>query len=305
MTVGGQKVLGVGKCPASVGELCQGWWHGSEVLASFGIDWYATAVVTDGKDERSPFYLKAYRGMEKTLSYFSIDPNEIHRLKLTIESTIPRTKGMASSTADIASTIAATAAFFDKTISQREIFDLCIQIEPTDATVFEALSFIDFVEGAVLKSFQWHPEFSVLILEPEGICDTEVFQSNRDYDLLLAQSTAFSAVVNLLEEAVKKQSLVELGAVGVHSALLSQKFLKKPDLSILIDLYERGDILGCCVAHSGTVMGVLLPKSNQAPKSILAHFERCGMMKKYKIHFKQVTYTGVYGYRRLDDGTIL
>ncbi|MDT1903420.1 GHMP kinase, partial [Acinetobacter baumannii] len=47
--------MAVAQCPASCGELIQGWILGSEKLVSCPVDWYSTVEVETGvprKDER-------------------------------------------------------------------------------------------------------------------------------------------------------------------------------------------------------------------------------------------------------------
>ena len=95
-------------CPASCGELLQGWMNGGEKLISCPINWYSTVYVNEG--EPSPQERPRMRQMlQRVLSYFGESPRLAESMRIEFDSTIPVAKGLASSTADIAATAVANA----------------------------------------------------------------------------------------------------------------------------------------------------------------------------------------------------
>ena len=70
--------VAVAQCPASCGELIQGWILGSEKLVSCPVDWYSTVEVETGKprnDERPLSRAMVERAVDSSrfFSIYSID----------------------------------------------------------------------------------------------------------------------------------------------------------------------------------------------------------------------------------------
>lgn len=102
--------MAVAQCPASCGELIQGWILGSEKLVSCPVEWYSTVEVSSGSpltDERP-----LSRAMvDRLLQHWQYPAHLSQDIRIDVQSTIPVAKGMASSTADIAATAIATAHY--------------------------------------------------------------------------------------------------------------------------------------------------------------------------------------------------
>ena len=113
--------VAVAQCPASCGELIQGWILGSEKLVSCPVDWYSTVEVETGvprKDERP-----LSRAMvDQLLAHWGYPAALSQQIRITLHSTIPVAKGMASSTADIAVTSSTIVAILlpDRTAIVRQ-----------------------------------------------------------------------------------------------------------------------------------------------------------------------------------------
>lgn len=102
----------VASCPGSCGELIQGWLGDSQKLVSYGINRFSMAEVSL-KETSKTGHLKAEEALRRTLTCFDLPSEVSSRLSLTINSDLPVAKGMASSTADIAATCQAVAAFLE------------------------------------------------------------------------------------------------------------------------------------------------------------------------------------------------
>ncbi|SUB72408.1 shikimate kinase [Pluralibacter gergoviae] len=127
--------MAVAQCPASCGELIQGWILGSEKLVSCPIAWYSTVEVCQGKPLAQERQL-ARAMVIRVLQHFNCPPDISRDIRIEIHSTIPVAKGMASSTADIAATAVATAHYLGYALDEDELARLCVSIEPTDSTIF-------------------------------------------------------------------------------------------------------------------------------------------------------------------------
>lgn len=124
--------MAVAQCPASCGELIQGWILGSEKLVSCPVDWYSTVEVDYGSpraDERP----LARAMVDRLLSYWRYPAELGKEIRIDICSTIPVAKGMASSTADIAATAVATAHHLGHPLDEPTLARLCVSWSPPTA----------------------------------------------------------------------------------------------------------------------------------------------------------------------------
>ena len=64
----------------------------------------------------------------------------------------------------------------------------------------------------------------------------------------------------LFQEACQEKSLEKLGHLASYSALLNNQRLPKPYLKELLNLVKKYQCLGLNVAHSGTLVGLLLSR---------------------------------------------
>ncbi len=127
--------------PPRAGELIQGWILGSEKLVSCPVDWYSTVEVETGVPRKTS---GRCRGRWSTSCWpTGATPALSQQIRITLHSTIPVAKGMASSTADIAATAVATAHHLGHLLDEPTLARLCVALEPTDSTLFRQLTLFD------------------------------------------------------------------------------------------------------------------------------------------------------------------
>ncbi|MEW9122158.1 MAG: hypothetical protein AB2421_05545 [Thermotaleaceae bacterium] len=269
-------------CPASCGELLQGRIGESEKLISYPIDLYATATLWESKTPTaSSSRKKAVLAMHKTIAYYG-EPLKIgENLSLEIESSIPIAKGMASSTADIAATIVATAKLLGKNIEGDELGKLCVQIEPTDSTIFPALTLFDHLKGIRIESFDWIPRINVLVLESDQLLDTQDFRKNDYYKERLENQSKIEEAYSIFKKACDTQNVLELGKAAILSALTNQNILPKEKLEDIIQIALDEGCCGVNVAHSGTVLGILFDKTKVDEEILRRKLLEKGVYKRY------------------------
>lgn len=134
--------VAVAQCPASCGELIQGWILGSEKLVSCPVDWYSTVEVETGVPRKRRAAAVAGDG-RPAAGPLGLPPALSQQIRITLHSTIPVAKGMASSTADIAATAVATAHHLGHLLDEPTLARLCVALEPTDSTLFRQLTLFD------------------------------------------------------------------------------------------------------------------------------------------------------------------
>ena len=281
------------RCPASCGELIQGWVLGSEKLISCPINWFSTVEVCDGVPEARE--RPRMRDMlKRVLRHFDL-PEELHQmLRIRFDSTIPVAKGMASSTADIAATAVATARHLNQRLTEQEIADICLQIEPTDSTIFSDLTLFDHNTGQTQIGHNWSPELNILILESEQQLITADYHRLDRRHALLANAGKLEQSWIYFQEAARNNDVYKLGQAATLSAKASQNILPKPAFDKLLKLIETHDLYGLNVAHSGTVVGLFFNENRHDIEHISRKINEMGLGKLYPyIHCSHMITGGV------------
>lgn len=251
--------MAVAQCPASCGELIQGWILGSEKLVSCPVDWYSTVEVSSGSplaDERS-----LSRAMvDRVLAHFDYPAHWSQEIRVDVHSTIPVAKGMASSTADIAATALATAHHLGHTLNEPTLAQLCVSLEPTDSTVFRQLTLFDHNDASTQIACEAQPRLDLLVLESPVTLRTSDYHRIPRLDRLHAGAAALQQAWEKVQEACVTQNPRRMGEAATLSAIASQMLLPKPDFNALLSLVEECDLYGVNVAHSGSVVGLMLDR---------------------------------------------
>ncbi|MBC1726615.1 propanediol utilization protein [Listeria seeligeri] len=282
------------KCPASCGELLQGWIEGSEKLISYPINWFSEVTLSDKLIVNKTGNTKAWLAFQQTCEYFGVPENERPRVSLQVKSTIPVAKGMASSTADIAATIGVTASWLQQKITETEIAKLCLRLEPTDSTIFQTLTLFDHLKGTTIRSTDWLPKLGVVVLEPLTILETALFRQESHQNQLLQNEANLAQGFALFEQAIRQQKVDLLGIAATISAESNQAILPKPFFKEMLEVVEKLDLPGLNVSHSGTVVGLLYEQQKTDPLEILFELERRYVTTFYsRYYFREWTTGGV------------
>ncbi|MCW7548519.1 GHMP kinase [Photorhabdus sp. APURE] len=268
------------RCPASCGELIQGWVLGSEKLISCPVNWFSKVSVTDGvpgKDERPRM-----RQMMKTiLAYFGLSVEMARGLRISLTSTIPVAKGLASSTADIAATALATARYLGETLDETTLAGFCVQLEPTDSTLFSQLTLFDHQTGETQIACDWQPSIDILLLESSATLITADYHRLNRHPTLLENAVVLEHAWKLFCQAVATRDCLRLGEATTLSAQASQKLLVKPAFNSLLELVEQSGIYGLNVAHSGSVVGLLCDRRHHDVEYLCWWLEHRGITRFY------------------------
>lgn len=229
------------------------------------------------RDERQ----RSRRMLNKVIKHFGYRPTDLPPLRIECRSTIPIAKGLASSTADIAATAVATARLLRQTLDEATLARLCLQIEPTDSTIFRALTLFDHRHGECCIPYLWQPALDILILESAQTLTTADFHRQIGLDHLMRQAWQLDRSWRLFQLACRSQSLRRLGEATMLSASASNLYLPKPGFDTLRQLVEQQDLYGMNVAHSGTVVGLLIDRHRHDPQRLLAVLDAAGILLHY------------------------
>ncbi|OTA14921.1 GHMP kinase [Xenorhabdus vietnamensis] len=243
-------------CPASCGELLQGWLLGGEKLISCPVNWFSCVSVSEGVpilNERP----RMRQMVNLLLDYWQEPPELTFGLRIEYQSTIPLAKGMASSTADIAATAQATARLLGKSLNSKELAQLCVKLEPTDSTIFKQLTLFDHLTAQTRISFNWQPDIDILLLESSQTILTEEYHQRDRHSQLWDNASLLQQAWLQFNTANQRHDNYRLGEACTLSAIANQSILPKPCFDHLRNLVEQTGIYGLNVAHSGSVVGLL------------------------------------------------
>ena len=252
---------GLASAPGTCGELAQGMLDETPVMVTCPIDLYSTAAVEllegTGRVHGPADSPKASRAIELTLGLLGRSDLDA---RLRLESPIPRKKGMASSTADVAAAIGATASALNAEVSTRQQAELALSIEPSDGVMLSGIALFDHRGGRVARFLGDPPDMKILVLEFAGVVDTEAFNSvDRDVELQ-RQAGRFREALDLITEGLERRDAQLIGRGATESGLAYQAVLPKPQLP---DVLALGRAAGVNIAHSGTVMGLLFSEDDE------------------------------------------
>jgi uncharacterized protein involved in propanediol utilization len=199
---------------------------------------------------------KSRTGVELTLAYCGLEP--IGGM-ITVDSNIPEAKGCGSSTADCVAAVIAAANAVGKELIEPEIAKLVVQAEvASDNLMFRRAVLFAHREGIVLTDYEKEiPSLEVLGIDTadDVLVDTLKFPPAV---YTKKQISTFEELSKALHRAIQTDDLGVLGEVATASASINQEFLPKRMFSELRQIVQHAGALGISVAHSGTVLAILL-----------------------------------------------
>ena len=272
------------RVPGSCGELVQGTLNGQNFLITCPINCFSEVTVSFERDDyprqEEPQRTKAHLAVERTLRHFQTGACSYH---ISVRSLLPVGKGMASSSADIGAACLAVAACLGEDISPRQVADIALSIEPTDAVFFSGINMFDHRCGSICECLGQPPDLEVLIFDMGGAIDTLAFNARTD---LVEQNIKKEHIVKEAVALVRKGILAGdpamIGKAATLSALANQSILAKEHLEEVLHLALQSGALGVNVAHSGTVAGVLLDPHSLADRpGLITQIRECFGQAKF------------------------
>lgn len=271
-----------GVCPASCGEFVQGILDNEEYLSSYAINLFSVAILEESNDIIYKGPRKSRRAMELVFEKFNIPVEDTKNISLNINSQIPVGKGMASSTADIGATIKATLSMLNKTLTGEEISKLAVKIEATDSLLLNQHSIFNPLTADIKKYLGGINDTKVVILEPNDILNTKLIRTMPNYKMYKMQNKEIiKKSFDLLDEGLAKKDLNLIGRACTYSGLANENIHQKPFLKDIIEVSDKFGCYGVNIAHSGTVVGILMHKEMD-DKRIIQYLKENEISQYYK-----------------------
>lgn len=244
------------RAPGSCGELVQGTIDGKNFLITCPMDLHTEVTVEVGAKSITAGG-KTLEAVEKTWAYLGI---AIDRFSVSVQSELPKGKGMASSSADISAACQAAALCTGKKLTPDEIADIALNIEPTDGIFYPGVVMFDHVHGLIRKPLGFPPPLSLAIFDAGGEIDTLQFNLRSDLTFLnQTKEPQVREAVALVTQGIAMGDAALIGRGATMSALANQNILRKPCLPTIASMIAGYGAVGVNVAHSGTVIGIMFP----------------------------------------------
>ncbi|MER7493516.1 kinase [Streptomyces pharetrae] len=194
---------------------------------------------------------------------------------LTIHSTLPEGKGLASSSADLVATARAVANALDEPMPPRRIETYLARIEPTDGVLYSSIVAFHHRTVRLRAQLGSLPSMAVVSADEGGAVDTVDF-NNIPKPFTAADKREYARLLDRVTAAVARRDLAEVGRVATASARMNQVLRHKWSLDGMTAICRDVGGLGVVVGHSGTTIGILLDTASpDCPAQLAAAAQAC------------------------------
>ncbi|MGQ7843120.1 GHMP family kinase ATP-binding protein [Granulosicoccus sp. 3-233] len=274
------------QAPATCGELMQGAIDGRDFLVNCPIDLYAQATLlptgSSGLVVRDATrYTKVAHAIalldacaeQQTPRDVVMERSAAGR-ELVVTSRIPRGKGMASSSADLAAALSVACELRGLNLSAVELSRLIARVEPSDSVHLPGIGHVNHLNGVVHACLPAPEDLSVIVLDCGGEVDTLAFDREKARSVYHQAQARVTATLALMCNSLRLGDPVGIALAATISARLSQQILPKAPFDELLDSCTRDGALGVNCAHSGTVLGVLYRTSDDLGDALIDSIRR-------------------------------
>jgi L-threonine kinase len=258
---------GYGRSPGACGELVQGFLSdGTPFHVTCPIDRFSEVEVRLAPSEK-PLLIgfgsstsKMRRACELTLGLLGCGPVEV---RFKHRSALERSKGMASSTADVVAMARAVSDALGQSINAKELASIAASVERSDGVMYEGVHAVNHVTGKRIASFDWYPSYTILMCTPRSVFHT----SRADLAVERRSKPNLDPLLNLMKQASDDRDIRLFSDICSESARLNQRYLPNPLFSILEPQLATLGAEGACVAHTGTLVGLLFAGGDAGMKA--------------------------------------
>jgi uncharacterized protein involved in propanediol utilization len=251
---------GLGVSFGTFGELLQGALAGpdEDFLVTLPIARWSTAQVTltpgaDGLRVEPAGKLKALRVARSVLARHGDSGGGT----LVLTGDLPEGKGMSSSSADLVATVRAVGDALGIPLSPQEIETHLRGIEPTDGLMYSEVVAFHHRKVRLCRTLGPVPPMTIVGVDEGGQVDTVDFNASRPV-VPAAERGEYGVLLDRLAAALAEGDLAAVGRISTRSAELNQARCPKRHLDRMLEIRRDIGALGVAVAHSGTMVGLLI-----------------------------------------------
>lgn len=272
-------VMGTGTAlaPGTCGELAQGMAGGIDFLITCPVNQFARVAATvygGAGNSADAGRVSGVDHLPKTRRAVGLALDEIGRragianlsAALAVSSPIPVGKGMGSSSADITAAVSAVANAAGVALPPEVIARIALAVEPTDGVMFPGIVMFDHRRGRIAESLGHPPPLEIIAVDRGGQVDTLAFNAVDRTAQWAAVAEQTAAAVELVRAGIKRGDPALVGRGATISAQAGHPPGAGQWVERAIGLAEEIGAVGVNVAHSGTVVGILLDARQRRSK---------------------------------------
>lgn len=278
------EVLGTASAsaPGTCGELVQGMTEGVDFLVTCPINQFSRAAVTVSRSDGNGPLVRGIDHLPKTRQAVTATLAHLQDcLGVTglvadaaIANPIPAGKGMGSSSADITAAVHATAQAAGVLLSPEAISGIALAVEPTDGVMFPGITMFDHRRGKILELLGNPPPMEVVVIDRGGQVDTLEFNRVDRAEQWKSVADATTEALELIREGIRRSDPALVGRGATISARAGSPEGAGPWVERASDFADAIGAVGVNVAHSGTVVGVLLDARKRQSKPAFREAQR-------------------------------
>ncbi|KAA3445861.1 hypothetical protein C7I87_31610 [Mesorhizobium sp. SARCC-RB16n] len=178
---------------------------------------------------------------------------------LLLQSELAEGKGLASSSADLVAAARSIAGCFKCRVRTSFIEKLMAEIEPSDGVMYPGVVAYQQRECSLLSFLGQMPRLAIVGIDEGGTVETVDYDQRRG-EISTNQRAEYQELLNRARIAIPKGDAATIGKIATSSALLHQERTPKKHLNSMLKASEATSALGVIVAHSGTMIGILLDR---------------------------------------------
>jgi L-threonine kinase len=248
---------GRGTAPGTCGEFIQGILpNGTPFHVTCPINKSATVVAQiRPADKLSVIGLHDHHRKLGLAIEYAVEHLDLGAVEVTIRhwSDLDIGKGMGSSTADVLAGIRAVADAAGESLDAAVEGRLAARVESSDGSMYEGIAAVNHKTCELVKSWDWYPEFVIVMLVPHDSVDTHSIPFSGQEEL----AEEYETLLEQMDRAVRERSIGAFAEQSTRSAAFNERFLLNPYARSLTDRLHEFDALGVSVGHTGTVCGLL------------------------------------------------
>ena len=249
------------RVPGSAGEIAQGWryvWQTMQpYLVTCPVARYTTVEIYDDIIGLNGVGRKAGIAMACMLTRFG-QRTLPGGCGIRLRSELPRSKGMASSSADIAAVAAAVSLACGKEPDVEEIMHIATAIEPTDGVFWPGIVELNYRTGEIFDQFRGLPPVPLTVLDFGGSVDTVRFHIENDDDETYPSPddmrSSLEYIENFMHSAVLDESVA--GAQLSRYLKLMDSPARPRNMTLPRPLMRKLREMGCMDASGAPRAGV-------------------------------------------------
>lgn len=280
--------------PGTCGELVQGMTGNVDFLVTCPINQFSRATVQVSRSAVPGTHVRGIDHLPKSRQAVAAALTRLRQCMgipgmvsdVTVANPIPVGKGMGSSSADITAVVCATGKAAGIEFSPASVADIALAVEPTDGVMFPGIAMFDHRHGKIVELLGAPPPMEVIVVDRGGQVDTLEFNRVERSGHWQSVTDATNEALELVREGIRRGDPELVGRGATISARAGRPDDAAPWVEEASEFAADIGAVGINVAHSGTVVGVLLDARKRQSKPAYREAQRVFSSAASVQHFR-------------------